>query len=94
MTAHEETRPYELEVTQGYEACIISRRSFIPDDLVATDAAAGKPAPLATRPEEFRLAAEIVSRPRSLGSPHPPWLGLTGVLGGASVKIIFRAFTD
>ncbi|GIF19507.1 Uma2 family endonuclease [Actinoplanes tereljensis] len=62
--ALEESCPAEYQVTQGVEVRISSRRTFIPDVLVATDEAARRRSRIYA-PHEVLLAVEIVS-PSSL----------------------------
>jgi Uma2 family endonuclease len=64
MVALDESCPAEFQVTQGVEIRISSRRSFIPDVLVATDEAAQRRSRIYA-PHEVLLAVEIVS-PSSL----------------------------
>jgi Uma2 family endonuclease len=58
--ALEEDCPDEYDVTQGVEVRINRRRSFIPDVLVTTDAAAARRT-AKYEPHEVVLAVEIVS---------------------------------
>jgi Uma2 family endonuclease len=63
MVALEETCPGDLQVTQAVEVRIGPRRSFIPDVLVATDAAASRRA-RHYAPQEVVLAVEWCHRLR------------------------------
>ena len=60
LVALEQTCPPDLQVTQGVEVRINSRRAFIPDVLVATDEAARRGGHHYA-PHEVVLAVEIVS---------------------------------
>lgn len=60
MVALEEDCPDEYDVTQGVEVRISRRRSFIPDVLVTTEAAAARRTSK-YEPHEVVLAVEIVS---------------------------------
>lgn len=59
-TALEESCPPEYDVTQGVEIRVSRTRSFIPDVLVTTAAAAGR-GPSKFTPPEVLLAVEVVS---------------------------------
>ncbi|MEV4638368.1 Uma2 family endonuclease [Actinoplanes sp. NPDC049548] len=60
MVALEASCPDDLEVTQGNEVRISTRRALIPDVLVTTDAAASRRGHFYA-PQEVLLAVEIVS---------------------------------
>jgi Uma2 family endonuclease len=60
MVALEDSCPPEFQVTQGVEVRLSTRRSFIPDVLVATEEAARRRSRIYA-PHEVMLAVEIVS---------------------------------
>jgi Uma2 family endonuclease len=103
MVALEATCPGDMQVTQAVEVRIGPRRSFIPDVLVATDAAASRRARFYT-PQEVVLAIEIVSptsqsmdrvmKPALYAKAGIPYYWLVETEGGLTVHTYKLEFTD
>jgi Uma2 family endonuclease len=103
MVALEETCPRDLQVTQAVEVRIGPRRSFIPDVLVATDAAASRRARYYS-PQEVVLAVEVVSptsqsmdrvmKPVLYAKAGIPYYWLVETDGGLTVHTYKLEFQD
>ena len=103
LVALEKSCPDHLCVTQANEVRISSRRAFIPDVLVVTDEAAGRPGGLYT-PQEVMLAVEIVSptsqsmdrvmKPALYAKAGIPYYWMIETVGGLAVHTYQLEFTD
>jgi len=103
MVALEETCPGDLQVTQAVEVRLSTRRSFIPDVLVATDEAASRHA-RCYAPQEVVLAVEIVSptsqimdriaKPALYAKAGIPYYWLVETEGGLTVHTYKLEFED
>lgn len=103
MVALEQTCPDDLQVTQAVEVRISTRRSFIPDVLVATDEAARRRSRYYA-PQEVMLAVEIVSptsqsmdrvmKPALYAKAGIPFYWLVEIEGGLTVHTYKLEFED